>query len=332
MGTAPLNVINGTELDDRFDVGRIHVFPIPGNEGLGEEINGLGGDDSIRGFGGDDLLNGGSGADTLHGEGGEDTLNGGGADTLTGGSHNDSISGGPGSESIEGGSGIDTLIGGGQADTLRGGDGADSMLGGDGSDFMRGGAGDDLMDGDSASATDTSFRNTMFGDAGDDTMRGFVGNDVMNGGDDDDRLDGGGGRDVLTGGAGQDVFRWDSVNVDPALHDSFPSAAARDLVTDFDTGSSQPVVGYVGDKLDFSAFDARPDLLGDQALSFIGTAGFTANGFGGEVRFLNEFVGSPLNGGEFRTRVQVELNGDGVADLEVSLSGRLTLIAENFVL
>jgi Ca2+-binding RTX toxin-like protein len=212
-----------------------------------------------------------------------------------------------GDDTMRGFVGNDVMNGGGDDGSVDGGQGNDDLAGGDGSD-------------------------TVLGGDGRDTLSGGLGADTLTGGDGDDRLDDGGGRDVLTGGAGQDVFRWDSVNVDPALHDSFPSAAARDLVTDFDTGSSQPVVGYVGDKLDFSAFDSRPDLLGDQALSFIGTAGFTANGFGGEVRFLNEFVGSPLNGGEFRTRVQVELNGDGVVDLEVSLSGRLTLIAENFVL
>ena len=78
--------------------------------------------------------------------------------------------------------------------------------------------------------------------------------------------------------------------------------AAQDRILDFTNGS---------DKLDFRALDANPALAGRQALSFIGTAAFATDG-SAQLRYVD--VGAD-------TRVEVDLNGDGTADMQILLVG-----------
>jgi Ca2+-binding RTX toxin-like protein len=255
----------------------------------------------LCGLGGSDNLRTGGGADTVFGGEGNDNISVTGTDTagvrLFGEAGNDRLTGGRGSDFLEGDhandltGGHDRLSGGGGADTLLGQRGDDRLSGEDGADRLDGGVGNDLLE----------------GGAGIDTLIGGVGNDT---------LIGGGGRDILTGGAGQDLFIFKTISADAVVADSFPAAGSRDLVTDFDVGLVLPVSGYQGDRLDFSAIDAVPGGT-DDALVFLGTAAFNANGgANGQLRFEHR-------GGN--TFVQIDLNRDLVADMEVELAGLLNL-------
>jgi serralysin len=132
----------------------------------------------------------------------------------------------------------------------------------------------------------------LAGGDGADTLRGGLGNDTLSGGAGDDVLHGDPGRDVLTGGLGCDSF------VFATLADS--SAAQPDLITDFQHGD-------------------RIDLSGVHATSFLGTDGFSHAA--GQVRFVQA-------GGE--TQVQVDVNGDGLTDLLIRLTGLHDVTAGDF--
>ncbi|GAB4296963.1 MAG: hypothetical protein Fur0025_34800 [Oscillatoriaceae cyanobacterium] len=113
---------------------------------VGEELQGLGGDDFLQGLGGNDNLLGGNGNDLLHGNTGGDLLDGGtGTDTLFGGKENDWLQGGDGDDFLSGNRGNDSLIGGIGNDTLYGGKENDFLTGGDGNDFLSGDLGDDTL-------------------------------------------------------------------------------------------------------------------------------------------------------------------------------------------
>ena len=64
-----------------------------------------------------------------------------------------------------------------------------------------GGAGDDIL-----TATESYYRSTLKGGAGNDTLTGSAGADTMAGGVGNDTLDGGGGDDTLGGGADDDIL------------------------------------------------------------------------------------------------------------------------------
>ena len=91
--------------------------------------------------------------------------------------------------------------------------------------------------------------------------------------------------------------------------------AARDRITDFTIGS---------DRFNFSFFDADPLTAGDQAFNFVGTAAFTNTGIG-QVRYFTS--GADI-------LVQADVNGDGVADMEIVLQGigGGTMTAGDFIL
>ncbi len=118
------------------------------------------------------------------------------------------------------------------------GDGADVLAGGDGNDRILGGAGDDFL-------------------------YGGADNDLLFGGSQNDFLYGGAGRDVMTGGAGADRF------VFTAVSDSPLGTAVFDRIADFTNGQ---------DRINLTRIDARPGLGGDQAFTYIGSAGFTDEG------------------------------------------------------
>ncbi len=109
------------------------------------------------------------------------------------------------------------------------------------------------------------------GGAGADRIWGGAGRDTLRGGDDDDRLHGGGQADLIVGGAGRDVLYGDGgadVFDFNAVAES-PATAGRDVIMDFVAGE---------DRLDFASIDARAGIAGNQGFSFIGTAGFSAEG------------------------------------------------------
>ena len=117
----------------------------------------------------------------------------------------------------------------------------------------------------------------------------------------DDTVIGTTGADTLTGGAGADRF------VYTALGQSV--AGSGDEITDFEAGT---------DRLDLTAIDANGDPAdGDTAFTFIGVdADFT--GTAGELRFLDK-----------KDLLQGDLDGDGVADFEVTLAGVRELSAND---
>lgn len=146
--------------------------------------------------------------------------------------------------------------------------------------------------------------------AGDGTARDSARNDddLLLGDSKGNRLTGGAGQDVLvglrgadtlTGNAGADLF------VFASAADS-GSAGARDLITDFGTGS---------DRIALRPADIDFHLLAARNANFSGEAG--------EIRWL-------WSGG--KTLVQADYDGDGQADLTVALNGKLSLSSDDFLL
>ncbi len=141
-----------------------------------------------------------------------------------------------------------------------------------------------------------------------DQIRGGALIDTINGGNGNDKIIGFTGADTLTGGAGADQFRYLFAS------DSGVGGAA-DHITDFVAGT---------DRFNFSLLDADPVAPGRQALSFINTAAFSATG-AAEVRY-------GVSGADLL--VQVDLDGNGTADMEIVLDGASaqTLTGGDFML
>ncbi|MGQ3215113.1 calcium-binding protein [Shinella sp.] len=140
----------------------------------------------------------------------------------------------------------------------------------------------------------------IIGGKGDDVLSGGRANDTLRGGDGDDALTGNEGSDRLTGGKGADHFVFADAS------DSLPTAGARDVITDFKQSE--------GDKI---------HLLheGSPAYSFVGASAFT-----GKVGEVRSFVSTG------KTHVQLDVGGDGVADLGIILAGTVTLTQSDFIL
>jgi Ca2+-binding RTX toxin-like protein len=154
---------------------------------------------------------------------------------------------------------------------------------GDGADYLDGGAG----------------RDALRGGVGNDTLLGGADNDTLSGDTQNDLLRGGLGRDMLTGGRGVDSFDFDTVS------DSGVGMALRDVIMDFGDGA---------DRIDLRTIDARAGLDGNQAFTFVGSAGFTAEG---QIRAT-----------QAGTSVMLSLNlaGSTTADMQIEL--RNTLLAD----
>ncbi len=128
-----------------------------------------------------------------------------------------------------------------------------------------------------------------------DQIRGSNLADTIIGGDGNDKILGIGGGDTITGGTGNDQFRYLFAS-DSGL------GVNGDTITDFTLG---------GDKLDFRLFDADTVAAGRQAVSFVGTAAFAVNGTA-QARYSTS--GANL-------LVEIDVNGDGVADMNIVLAG-----------
>jgi Ca2+-binding RTX toxin-like protein len=102
------------------------------------------------------------------------------------------------------------------------------------------------------------------------------------------------GADELTGGSGADQFRY--------LFAADSTLAAQDRILDFTTGT---------DKIDFRALDANLVTPGRQTISFVGTAAFAVNGTA-QARYVDSGADK---------LVQIDLNGDGAADMQIVLVG-----------
>jgi Ca2+-binding RTX toxin-like protein len=314
----------------------------------GQFIDARTGADTVQGTLGADLIKGGLGADALFGNDGVDTLIGGqGADAIQGGLGNDliqiaGVSDVSGlAETIDGGNDVDTLDFQGLGafgrvnlsaatilgiETLQLGNnqvtltaaqlsGFESIFGNfaydrlqlaaagvvdltnatiGGIDEFRGTAGADTFL--FAGAAGSFLINTL---AGADSVLGGDGNETLQGGDGDDSLAGGAGSDwligqlgtdSLTGGAGADVFAFDD-------RGELGLGAARDVITDFVHGQ---------DIIRLTLVDADLNAVGDQNFTYILGVGF--HGVAGELRYS----GGVLQG---------DLDGDGAADFEITITG-----------
>ena len=247
-----------------------------------------------------------------------------GDDSYTGTAFDDKIIATLGADTVDGGDGVDLItftafetgvtvnLGAGTGpngsvlsniEDVAGSAFNDILLGSAEDNMLKGGRGDDRMyglDGD----------DSIIGGSGNDIIHAGTGNDTVEGGGGNDDITGRAGADVMTGGGGADIFRY--YNPVDGVFDSGLAKADRDTITDFKPGQ---------DILDLSAMDADTVEPEDQAFVFIGSDKFT--GEAGELRY----VASKNN-----TVVAGDIDGDGVADFRIDLTGKLTLTAIAFVL
>lgn len=297
--------------DDYFD-GRNGVLASARTHDLGP------GNDTFLGGAEGEKLQGGSGADEMRTGGGNDTIRGNddlASDLHDGGAGVDLVDYGAAGGALNvnlktgfatgGRIGVDTLISIENATT---GIGGDTVVGSDDNNLIRTGAGADR-------ALGHAGRDRLRGGQDDDTLIGGAGNDLLFGEEDNDRLFGddgddvlfgGLGRDALTGGAGIDHFAFFDIA------DSGVTGGTRDRILDFTQGV---------DKIDVSGIDANSLTSEDDPFTFIGTSGFT--GTAGELRFRQSAT---------LTIVEMDQNGDGVADSSVRLDGVINLIEGDFIL
>lgn len=276
-----------------------------------------------------------------------------GADHFVGGTNAETVRDGAGADDVRLGGGSDTYrawgAGAGDGrDTIGGGDGLDTYdasgaanavvvnldaVAHDLSPFAPGpirAAANTAAGADVAGAsTDriTGFENALGGAAGDviygsaagnhvdggggaDFLFGFGGDDLLLGGASLDVLVGGAGRDTLTGGADADAFAF------LAPGESRTSAAARDLITDFEDGV---------DSIWLDQIDAVRGTAANDAFAFIGTD-VAFGGHAGELRATRTAAGQVVEG---------DVDGDGSADCSVALDDpghAVVLTALDFVL
>ena len=331
------NVVNGNENDNNLD----------GTDGF-DIVNGFGGDDVLHGFADADQLNGGDGNDSLYGDDGADDLNGGAGDDTLYVDFSDTYDGGEGVDTVilvplnENGfsidlatrnveivfaSNLDDILDGTRAltsielnglsgnDELTGSDFSDRLFGGDGDDVVVGNAGDDFVEGGRGSDTITgglgvdtldggSDDDTLFGGEGDDVLLGGNGNDTLNGENGFDFLDGGSGTDTLLGGDGGDVL---------------VGGYDADILTG--GGGTDVFTFNIGDSL-IGAEDIITDMVAGERLvfgthTFVGENDFSASGV-----FEVRYIAGPT------TIVELDRNGDGVADEAIQITGELDFTSD----
>ena len=214
------------------------------------------------------------------------------ANTITGNGSNNVLDGAGGDDTLLGGSGHDSMLGSTGNDSLDGQNGNDIVNGGFGNDTLLGSDGEDKLIGDVGT-------DQLFGGKGADTLDGGIGSDSLDGGAGNDVLIGGAfGTDHLTGGAGADLFVFLTANDSLAIK-------AADVITDFEVGI---------DHIDLSA-------VAPGGLAFIGTHAFTAG-----TPSLRETTNSVDT-----TTIQIDLDGNGKADMQIYLTGLHTLTASDFI-
>jgi VCBS repeat-containing protein len=147
-----------------------------------------------------------------------------------------------------------------------------------------------------------------FGLNGQDVINGGAGDDALVGGQNNDRITGGAGADQLMGGQGADTF------VFAATSDSAPGHG--DTIFDFEESVNS-------ERIDLSAIDANLSSSGDQAFAF--PLGQTSSVTNNSVTWYQDAAHNT-------TIVQADNNGDGVADLTITLLGLHSLTSSNFIL
>lgn len=285
---------------------------------LGSRLN-----DTIIGDSGANVLNGGAGADVMAGGAGDDTYYvdnkgdrvveaaGDGTDTVissvtyTLGDNIENLTlSGSADRDIRGNALDNTLIGNSGDNVIRGGEGADLMIGGEGDDryyvdnigdriFERGAQGTDWVYSTISWTLGSNLERLKLngeawidatGNTKDNNIAGNAGRNVITGGL---------GADTMSGKAGSDTFVWRT------LADS--TVAEADLITDLNDWS---------DKLDFRLIDGDVHTAGVQGFDIVDAF----SGKAGEL-VLSYDAASDV------TALTVDVNGDGVADMLVNLTG-----------
>lgn len=257
-------------------------------------------DDVLSGLGGDDLLFGADGADVLSG--------GAGVDGLEGAEGDDVLDGGAGADRMSGGVGDDRYLVDVRGDHVveAGGGGVDTVetsiayrLGRDIENLALTGA--KAIDG-----AGNALANVIVGNAARNVLSGASGDDALSGGGGNDVLVGGAGRDALAGGAGADMFRF-------AAGDLAATVGRSDTIDDFSQGER--------DRIDLSRYDAVTETDAVEAFRFIGKAAFS--GVAGELRYSGRAGDTVVTG---------DTDGDRNPNFFLTLSGRVELVAGDFVL
>ncbi len=182
-----------------------------------------------------------------------------------------------------------------QSDLISGLGGDDDLRGRGGNDTILGGDGDDVLIGEAGA-------DRLEGGAGADRLYGGDGDDVLIGGDGNDRLEGGPGSDILIGGLGADAFNYRPGDL-----------SGVDRIMDFSSAQ--------GDRILLAGIDANALTAVNDKFAFIGANAFS--GKAGELRF------QVINGD---AHVYGDLNGDRVADFEITVVGVTKLSATDFML
>ncbi|MET3666561.1 cadherin domain-containing protein [Caulobacter sp. 1776] len=278
-------------------------------QGIEEVVGSVSGNTQIHGTSGDDMIDlrgvkltqiqyitGELGNDTIHGTYDNDVIMGtGGLDTIYGESGDDRIyfTAYGDTDAVDGGSGYDTLAAWSQGVIIA----VSSMTNIEAID----GAGNANV-GVAFTDGNDNFNLTNIAVTGVAYIDLKAGDDIFVGSASADRIVGGLGSDTMTGGAGADVFDFNDA-----------TEGNWDVITDFVSGV---------DRIDLSTIDASPaNSQGNHAFVFLGTGDFTHAT--GQVRYAVTSDGVVFSG---------DVNGDGVADFNVTMLGVSSLTAADFVL
>lgn len=218
-----------------------------------------------------------------------------GNDVIDGAGSDDILLGNWGDDILRGNAGNDDLNGSSGDDTIFGNTGNDQLLGKSGDDVLVGGQGADLLFGG-------ADNDDLSGSEGDDKLFGGLGDDILFGGEGNDRLVGGEGNDMLIGGLGADQFVFQRCQ---------SGDFGFDTILDFEIGA---------DLINLKDIDANSGTWGNDAFNFISTAAFS--GTAGELRLEHVANGIVIQG---------DVDGDGVADLQILVEGVDDLQATDFI-
>ncbi|MGE5492663.1 MAG: hypothetical protein ACM31P_15410, partial [Actinomycetota bacterium] len=143
------------------------------------------------------------------------------------------------------------------------------------------------------------------------------GNDVINGGSDDDTLYGGSGNDTINGDSSNDVI------IGGYGADTLAGNDGADTYKFLDAKDTGDTIAFLaGDKLDFSAIDAKLSSSGDDAFKFVAAQSKTL-----QANSINWFVE------DGNTIVQFDNDGNtATAEFEIKLLGTVALTQNDIVL
>lgn len=209
-------------------------------------------------------------------------------------------------ENAIGGSGDDMLIGNGLDNMLDGSAGNDTVESSSGRNTIYGSSGNDQITGGTGA-------DTIYGGSGNDEITGGGGNDALFGGRGNDEIYGGTGENDITGGLGRDTMTG-GVDEDTFIFNAISDSRANnaDIIIDFDAGT---------DLIDLSMIDANLSLGGDQA--------FTFNAGGAPTNTVGE-IWATASGSD--TIIFVDQDGDGIADMGITLEDTTGVTAGDFIL